>query len=526
MVCHFDDVAPTRIEIINVESSATARLAAVLALLAVAALVYWPSATVLWGAWMDYSDLSYTHGPLIAVIVIWLLCRKGSELASLPTRAWIPACLALLATGIAWEVSFRASVQDLHVTLLPVLMGLAVTAALGREVGKAILVPIGLLWTAVPSLGNLSSALQSLTLLALRGLIWMSGLPASVAGDRITLPEGSFTIEEGCGGLHFLIVGWAIALIHGELRRATLKVRVTELVLMSGLALLANWVRVFTLVVDGYYSHMHDYLVAVSHYWFGWEVFVFCALVPFFWLSGRFWSGARFREKPPVTQRAPAAGARSPMVQGAAVSLVLLLFMPLTSHVLRAAEPPRTLSPGFSVDSNSWELARADPASAWQPNFAGADLRQRASYRGKDGRTIEVFAVAYREQRQGAELVGSGSSVLGLHGLSIQLETVARSPRGPFIDYEVRDSTGHRSVIWARYAVAGRGFINPLASQLWYGLNASVWHPVAALVAFRAGCGASCVEARDDLTAFVAHFSTPLDGEAAAPEQRLASMRQ
>lgn len=525
MLCHSDNVAPTRIEISNVESPVTARLAAMLAPLAIAALIYAPSATVLWGAWMDYSDLSYTHGPLIAVIVVWLLCRKGRELAYLPTRLCIPACVALLATGIAWEVSFRASVQDLHVTLLPVLMWLAVTAALGWDVGKAILVPMGLLWTAVPSLGNLSSTLQSLTLLAMRGLIWMSGLPASVAGDQITLPEGSFTIEEGCGGLHFLIVGWAVALIHGELRHATFKARVVEFALMSGLALLANWVRVFTLVVDGYYSHMHDYLVAVSHYWFGWEVFVFCALVPFFWLSGRFWGGPRFREKP-VTGTAPVTGAWSRMVQEAAVALALLLFMPLTSHVLRATERPRTLSPGFRVDSNSWAVSTVDPGSPWQPSFSGADLRQRASYLGKDGRAIEVFAVAYREQRQGAELVGSGSSVIGTHGLSLQLESVARSPRGPFIEYEVRDSSGHKSVIWARYDIAGRGFINPLASQLWYGLNASVWNPVAALVAFRTECAASCVEAREELTAFVTHFSTPLELGAAAPEQRLASMRQ
>ena len=53
---------------------------------------------------------------------------------------------------------------------------------------------------------------------------------------------------------------------------------------MAALALLANWLRVYTVIEAGYLTDMHHYLVSVSHYWFGWGVFAL-ALVAFFWLS-------------------------------------------------------------------------------------------------------------------------------------------------------------------------------------------------------------------------------------------------
>ena len=49
-------------------------------------------------------------------------------------------------------------------------------------------------------------------------------------------------------------------------------------------------------------------------------------------------------------------------------------------------------------------------------------------------------------------------------------------------------------------------FVRPLAAQLWYGINAIVSHPPAALIAYRAACGedADCADARHLLREFLA----------------------
>ena len=53
----------------------------------------------------------------------------------------------------------------------------------------------------------------------MRLVLSVTGPSAVISGDVIHIPNGSFRIEEGCSGLHFMIAGLAVAALHGELRR-------------------------------------------------------------------------------------------------------------------------------------------------------------------------------------------------------------------------------------------------------------------------------------------------------------------
>jgi hypothetical protein len=136
--------------------------------------------------------------------------------------------------------------------------------------------------------------------------------------------------------------------------------------------------------------------------------------------------------------------------------------------------------------------------------FAGADELQRRAFGSSADDAVEVLGVAYRTQRQGAELVGETSSLTG-EGLQVRAEQVVGSAAGPFGEAEVTDRTGARSLIWWRYQVAGRNLVRPFAQQLWYGINALVWQPPAGLVALRTPCHPDCGSARRTLQEFVAH---------------------
>jgi len=142
--------------------------------------------------------------------------------------------------------------------------------------------------------------------------------------------------------------------------------------------------------------------------------------------------------------------------------------------------------------------------SGWQPIFAGADELQRHAFGSTGEEAVEVLGVAYRTQRQGAELVGETSSLTG-DGLLTRAEQVIGSAAGRFREAEVADRAGARSLIWWRYRIDGHNLVGPLTQQLWYGVNALVWLPPAGLIAFRTACHVDCASARGTLQDFVAH---------------------
>jgi len=480
------------------------RLWMILALALLVALVYWPSPEFYYEQWRDFANITFTHGWLVLALCLALVLRSRREIAAAPLRFRPLALLALCGCILAWLVCYRASLQDLHITIFPAIFWLAVTAAFGWRMGLLLAFPVAFFYFAVPSWSQLGNPLQGLTVFALRGFFWLTGPKVVISGDTLHIPNGSFVIEEGCSGLHFLIVGLAVAALHGELRRDPWRVRIVQLTLMAILALLANWVRVYTVIEAGYLTDMHSYLVSVSHYWFGWGVFA-VALVLFFSLTTLFGPAA-----PPESARDPsvqpvAPGPPAPLA-GLAATVLVLVALPAVSWGLRTLLPAPALSAALAPSARvPWSSAPSDTQSSWRPAFPGADQEQRFAYTNITGDTVEVFRVAYRTQRQGAELVGSGSTLIG-RGLKVRSEEVVDTATGAFRETEVVDRSGARSLIWSRYEIAGRDFVKPLASQLWYGIKAIVSNPPATLIAYRAACaaGGDCEDARRVLREFVA----------------------
>jgi EpsI family protein len=484
------------------------RLWMILALALLVTLVYWPSPAVYYDEWRDFADITFTHGWLVLAVCLALVLRSRREIAAAPVRFWPLALLALGGCILAWLVCYRASIQDLHLTIFPAIFWLAVTAAFGLRLGLLLAFPVGFFYFAVPSWSQLGNPLQELTVYALRGFFWLTGPRVLISGDTIHIPNGSFVIGEGCSGLHFMIVGLAVAALHGELRRDPWRVRIAQLALMAILALLANWVRVYTVIEAGYLTDMHSYLVSVSHYWFGWGVFA-VALALFFGLTTLFGPAAPPESADDSALQPVALGPPAPLA-GLAATVLVLVALPAVSWGLRTLQPAPALGAALAPSARPpWSSAPSDMHSSWRPMFPGADQEQRFAYTNTTGDIVEMFRVAYRTQRQGAELVGSGSTLIG-ERLKVRSEEVVDTATGAFRETEVADRSGARSLIWSRYEIAGRDFVKPLASQLWYGIKAIVSNPPATLIAYRAACaaGGDCEDARRVLREFVASRGT------------------
>jgi len=476
-----------------------ARLGLIGALACAIAAVCAPSSAIFASKWADTVSLGYTHGWLILGICIVLIWRSRRELAAQPAGASASAFALLAAAVLAWLVCYRGSIETLELPLVPAIFVLAVAAALGWSVARTVLFPAAYFCFAVPVWPP--APLQALTVHAIHGMLRLTGPPAVFAGDEVQIPNGRFVIEQGCSGLHFMIVGLAVAALYGELERDPWRVRIRQLALIAALALLANWVRVYTVIEAGYLTDMQSYLVRVSHYGFGWCVFA-VALLVFFLLAPRLGSAA---ELAPGGAPAPPAQRQRlrPELLGCLAAIAVIAAPPAASALVRMRKPLPAIATAGARPAPPWHAVPLPSASAWSPRFPGADLLRRDDFADGAGRTIEVLTVAYRVQRQDAKLVGEDSSLVG-NGLEPQAQQLARSSAGVFREAEVADRTQARSLIWWRYEVAGRALVAPVAELTWYGINALVWYPPAQLTALRTACNSDCEGARRTLRDFVA----------------------
>lgn len=252
---------------------ASFRLPAIYALLGLVALIFAPGSAEIVRLWTDVADFSaYTHGFLVAALSLALTFRERHTIAALPLAPSIAGFCAFLLCAGAWLFFWRLPLHDAYVSLMPVLCWLAVYAAFGWPIARALAFPVGYLLFAVSAWDILRVPLQFLTLLMMRPLLPLTGIDYQIDGALVHVPGGVFEVARACSGLHFMIVGLALAALLGELNRDSLRMRVRLLALMGGLALLANWLRVAIVIAVGGNTEMQHPLVA-HHYYFGWEVF-------------------------------------------------------------------------------------------------------------------------------------------------------------------------------------------------------------------------------------------------------------
>lgn len=481
-----------------------------LLLLAVAAL-FWPDTWALGRYWVD-RDINAQTGILIALLSGFLLFRARGQLERIPTTG--PVCLAglpLMVCAAASLICWRAGILTLQLIFVPAILWLALLSVFGMATARVAAFAIGFLYFALPGWGLLGPTLQRLTAWAVGVLGPVIGLPVTMAGTTIFLPAGiSFAVEPNCSGVDFLAAGLAIAALHGELERASLRRRVRLLGAMILVAIVSNWVRVLLIVDIGYRSRMYSALATRDHLALGWVVFA-CALLMFIWVAGR--TGAAVPDAvgvgnshdeavaTPVAQRGHVPWRRYGVVATAVLAVPVLVYASLLAADTRtrAVDAAFELPPGRAP----WIGPTGSKDSVWQPRFAGAQVKRQARYQGAEGRAVEVVAIGFARQARGAQILDEGNSLLGNGGLETERVTLVHDAGIPHGEVIAIDPGGGRSVIWSVIDIGGRLFGEPVASQLWYGARSLTGTPYSALFALRAECGSSCDPARAALADFL-----------------------
>lgn len=455
----------------------------VLAPLAVVACWYWPSSRALAIYWNDTDNLTYTHGWMVLAITLWLLfdAVKESTPPSLHTSGG--AAAALLVGGVVWLLAYQLNIQIVQLALLPLLGAATLWTLYGRDLVKRCGFALGYLFFAVPLWGEINPLLQWGTVFAMRAAVRIVGIPAYFEDNTIHLPSGVIAVEGGCSGLHFFIVGLALAALYWYVNRTAARWRL--LLLAAALAVLANWVRVFVIVVAGYLTDMQHYLVRVEHYRFGWAVFA-ATMAVFFFMAHRM----------RVSSETHRAIAGSPAIETSSrASLALFIVAISIAPGYRLLLEHRTI-PHVALQNvapSGW-LRIVPVANEWQPIFIHADASELAHF-SRDGVQVDVYRALYAEQNQHKKLAGYDNSPLGTlrHG---EVEVSTDNAPAPFTERELVDATANREIVWYAYYVDERWFSHALRAQMWGGMKALFGMPHAGVVALHARCESNCDAAR------------------------------
>ena len=428
--------------------------------------------------------------------------RERKALLEAPVQPVPLALVPLMLSSAAWLFAWRAAIQEPHLLLLPLILSTAILAAFGWRVLRILAFPIAYLYFAMPVWSDINGVVQALSARMTGVLIWITGLPAYMQGDFVQLPGGAIEIAASCSGLHAFIVGLALAALYGQVVGAPPRRRLAWLAVMGALALIINWLRIFIVIVAAYATDMHSSLVR-QHYWLGWWLFAF-ALALFLWWTGRKPAGrtdGRMPAEQPPALDSPTTGSR---FAHAALTLAVLAVLPLLTYGMDWADAGAKTSVDveWPVTPSGWRLAGAASPGEWQPRFVHPSAEALRRYAAADAHTVEVFVVAYRVQTQGAKLLDYWNDLLAGPGrLRPEAERIVDAPAGRWREARVVDAAGTRSLVWSRYRIGDRHFVEPRRSQLWYGFVALVHPPLSSLTALRSTCVPDCAAARARLAA-------------------------
>jgi len=242
---------------------------------ACAAVAIWPTWAPLARVWHEAAD--YRQGPFIVIACgIWLVLaahRSGETAARSPgERLWQP--LLLLALALAgWLIAYRANIEIGKQVLVPPILWLAIACTAGWRMALSATGPIAFLYFAIPIWEQLVPLLQWLAVSVASGVMALMGVRVHIDGILVTIPEGSFIVQDACSGKRYLVVALAVASMVAAANHLGWRRTLRYLGITIGMALVVNWVRIIIVIYAGHVTHMQSYLVAREHVSLGYAMF-------------------------------------------------------------------------------------------------------------------------------------------------------------------------------------------------------------------------------------------------------------
>jgi len=251
-------------------------------LLALFVALFYPTFEGLYTRWIKW-DESLSHGLLVNSVFIYLLYKSlpwkeegNPKITSLIVLSGLATC------SIVWFFFRAANIYILEQLILIILLCGLYAASYGIKTVFSYRLLLLLPIFTIPVWDQLNSPLVNLSGFIVGKMVQLAGLPAVIEGNSIFIPFGQIVIADGCSGLRYFEIALALAYIIGLLNNYNERKLLPALIFAAALGLLANWIRIFILVLIGYESKMQSSLMA-NHEYFGWFIFGLMCLPAIYW---------------------------------------------------------------------------------------------------------------------------------------------------------------------------------------------------------------------------------------------------
>jgi exosortase len=485
--------------------------AAFFLLLAGTAWISWPMFQTLQVTWSDVYG-AHSHGYLVLALALGFAVRAWRApppvVVGKPVWAALPALLLLLALAVLSEALF---IGPSRTALLPLLLLAVIGLCLGANAWWRLAWPVLFLYFALPVWVVFNEPLRRLTTVVSMWLVRATGIPVYVEGSLVHLADGSFEIASGCSGLNYFVAALTLAAVQCTLFLRTWRARGLLMLAACLAALLANWLRVASLILVGHVTGMQHYLIRVEHLWYGWALFL-VMMIPVHalgvYLERREHAIGAPKSTVPVSMQSFASPG---VLHAVSVGLWLLCGAALVATAV-AYRPGQSTPQDQGMVWRMELLGGSDTGggfdSGWVPHFSGAEVvRRRWTARDSgEGVPVEMFLAYYRKQSLEARLSDPANSLTGeaWHTTASQLLQGPATPDGR-VWLELRGIVdGSERLLWARYEVAGAVAWSKLTLRAREVQGMLTGQRDGAAVALMAECSPDCDSARRAISAVLA----------------------
>jgi exosortase A len=449
--------------------------------------VFLPTWSSLIDRWSE-SEGSYSHGYLILIISCYFIIKQLRLIDYTRVKANYFVFPFLMGSSLIWALAVSANIEVIHQVLLPIILSFIIIMVLGLDKGKKFLFPCLYLLLAVPFWDYLIVPLQIITVFINSFLLDLAGITVYIDGFFVTISSGSFEVAGGCSGLRYVMVSLALSLLYAYQNYSRWRTTAALLLTAISFALLANWIRVFIIIVVGEVTEMQSSLIK-SHDMFGWVLFAI-TLIPFFYLAMRYvdW----FEDEPVVIKKAENhhLGAYKPLPY--VVAFLITFSFPLFISANTSLDVLPSVGPVFAGN-------RVQPATlSINPIFIGADSKQDEVF-AIDGGLLQVSLRTYDAQKPGKELVFYKNKLFSNNWLVSQQTRIAE-----FSLYHLEHpNSGQKLMVASRYFIGGYQVNNKNIAKLLELFKPLMSLNTSSILILASPCDESCELAQSRIETFL-----------------------
>jgi exosortase A len=472
-----------------------------------------------------YSGTIYTHGFLVLAASGYLLFQVRDSLASLERRPSRLGFAVLFFFCAVMLVAKAADIKTIRLLCLPFLIVSWGWAIWGARFLKLAAIPVGLLIFASPIWDDMSPIFQAITVFVNGLLLGAVGIPADIHELYITIPAGTFFVAGGCSGVRYLMVGLFLAPFYGFLYFPGYRRTIALIAIAALLSMLANWIRVFGIIVIGHVTDMQSSIIE-DHEAFGWLTFLVFCLIPLFFIA----RSLEPRNNNPTALERMAARVRDHKGQSAentagrrtviaASFIVFLIPVIFYSQTVLFEHQNEDWSPTLPAAAEDWR-GPLRFANIWSPSFVNADISLAGTYVSDQLKRVQLQVEAYRQQAQGKELVYYRNSLFDDEKWSlIAQRTVSVPVPNGFEVSEVSESellnlkTNEQILVWSWYRVGEFSSPSRVKIKVFGGLRGLSGMSDGSFVALAAECDGEdnkCANARSAFEEFLGDIKLTL----------------